>query len=71
MLRNCSNEAENMHEGFTQWFNNEDEVSWQRHMWGQFTLLHIRRTCQSQGLPYQVLWYTDIQVTCLCLPPPS
>ena len=30
--RNCSNEAKNMREEFTQWFNNEGDVSWQRHM---------------------------------------
>lgn len=32
--RNCSNEAKNMREEFTQWFNNEGVVSWQRHMCG-------------------------------------
>ena len=32
--RNCSNEAKNMREEFTQWFNNEGDVSWQRHMYG-------------------------------------
>lgn len=32
--RNCSNEAKNMREEFTQWFNNEGDVSWQRHMCG-------------------------------------
>ena len=32
--RNSSNEAKNMREEFTQWFNNEGDVSWQRHMCG-------------------------------------
>ena len=32
LTRNCCNEAKKMREEFTQWFNNEGDVVWQRRM---------------------------------------
>lgn len=34
LTRNCCNEAKKMREEFTQWFNNEGDVVWQRRMCG-------------------------------------